>query len=403
MPGSGSSGPGGQGSQFSLGTVLAALAGGVAAAVVTALTISGSITFNAASAPTGAAAKTKVWHDLTTDKLMADVAASGAKYFVMSTTSDIGGGLSGLTTNTITKATSATAIGDSSITDNGTTVSTTEPVDVKRDGIATTTTDGIAITNNTAATVGTPVQYSPRLRFRANTWDTDGSSDTWDYWMEIQPVSTSTTVSALKVFCSKNGAAATNVLTIQSSGNLEGSAGTFSNVGITGTSTLRNTGVILTAGTLTTSQTGYVRTVWHQYSWTNAMVVAAGDTTTTFDVVVATLPAKCWVKKVVLVISTAATNMGAATLNATVGTDAEFDNFIVSSSLLAAANTVYGDADAEVGTSLPGGGQHCEFLGSQTGTTPIKIRFTTDGAGGKDLADALTCTGYIMLLTETLP
>lgn len=105
-----------------VGRVILALlaAGGITLGGWTIFT--GGGVFNAATAPSGEAAKTKVWHDSTTKKFMADVAASGAKYFVMSPTSDTGGGggLSGLTTNKVMKATAADAIGDSRITDTGT-------------------------------------------------------------------------------------------------------------------------------------------------------------------------------------------------------------------------------------------------------------------------------------------
>lgn len=386
MPGStGNQGPG---SQLSLGAIIALLVAGVTAILVTTLTISGSAVFNAATAPSGEAAKTKLWHDSTTDKLMSNVANGGSKYIVDS---------GGFTANYIPKASAVGTVGNSSITDDGTTVSTTEPVDVKRNGIAATTTDGLVLSNNTAATVGTTVQYSPRLRLRSNVWDTDGSSDTWDWWLESQGTSAGTTVGVQKWYYSKNGAAGTAALTLDSDGN-------FTSARIIGTSRVQFSNGQLTSATMTRSSDSYtLRSVWHLYSWTNAMVVAAGDTITTFDVTVATLPAKTVVKKAYLVVSTAGTNMGGATLTATLGTDAEFDNYLVSSNLLAAANTVYGDADAEVGSSLPGGGLHVEHLPSWTATTAVKVRFGTDGAGGKDLADVLTCTGAVYLLTETLP
>jgi hypothetical protein len=103
-----------------------------------------------------------------------------------------------------------------------------------------------------------------------------------------------------------------------------------------------------------------------------------------------------------IVISTAATNMGAATCTGQLGTDATYSNYLNAGSLLAAANTVYGDADAEMGGSLPPT-VHVGHLPSWTATTAVKVRFATDGAGGKTLADVLTCTGSVYLLTETLP
>lgn len=108
MPGStGNQGPG---SQLSLGAIIALLVAGVTAIVVTTLTISGSAVFNAAAAPSGEAAKTKIWHDSTTAKLMSNVANGGAKYVV-----DTGG----FTANYIPKASAVGTLGDGRIIDTG--------------------------------------------------------------------------------------------------------------------------------------------------------------------------------------------------------------------------------------------------------------------------------------------
>jgi hypothetical protein len=131
------------------------------------------------------------------------------------------------------------------------------------------------------------------------------------------------------------------------------------------------------------------------------MVVALGATTSG-DITVCTLPAKVRVISCLLFINTAGTNMGAATFTVQVGTDATFSNFLNAGSGLAAANTLYGDADSEMGGSLPPT-QHVPFLPSWTATTAVKMRCITDGAGGKTLADVLTSTGSIYLVTETLP
>ena len=131
-------------------------------------------------------------------------------------------------------------------------------------------------------------------------------------------------------------------------------------------------------------------------------MVVAGGGVTTFDVTVATLPAKTRVVSALMVINTAGTNMGGATFTAQLGTDATFSNFLNVGSALAAANTMYGDADSEMGGNLPPT-QHVPFLPSWTATTAVKVRFITDGAGGKTLADVLTSTGSIYLVTERLP
>ncbi len=271
-----------------------------------------------------------------------------------------------------------------------------------KDGIATTSSDGIFCSNDTAAVVGTTVQYSPRIRQRAQVWDTDGSNDTFDWWTEVVPASASTTTSSFFVRSSKNSAAATDVLTLTNTGSALVNS-TLTAGSMISSTYIRMNSNGLTAGTMSSSAPNRVASTWHQYTWTNAMVVAAGDTVTTFDVTVATLPAKTRVMQAYIVISTAATNMGAATLTAQLGTDATFSNYLAAGSMLAAANTVYGDANAECGASLPGGGLYVGHLPSWTATTDVKVRFITDGAGGKDLADVLTCTGSVYLLTETLP
>jgi hypothetical protein len=129
------------------------------------------------------------------------------------------------------------------------------------------------------------------------------------------------------------------------------------------------------------------------------MVVALGAVTSG-DITVATLPAKTRVVSALIVITGAGTNMGGATYTVAAGIDAEFDDYVITASALAAANTVYGDVIGEVGTSLD---DAIANLPSWTATTAVKCRFVTDGAGGKTLADVLTSTGSIYLKTETLP
>ncbi len=75
---------------------------------------------------TGNTTKLATWTGATTGTKCVDTDASGN---LQVTANDCGvGTISGLTNNVLTKATSSTSIGNSSITDNGTTVSTTEPV-----------------------------------------------------------------------------------------------------------------------------------------------------------------------------------------------------------------------------------------------------------------------------------
>ena len=65
------------------------------------------------------------------------------------TPSSIPSGISGLTTNLIPKATSSTSIGNSSITDNGTTVNTAEPISAGSSAPAVTGTGVVGISENT--------------------------------------------------------------------------------------------------------------------------------------------------------------------------------------------------------------------------------------------------------------
>ncbi len=65
--------------------------------------------------------------------------------------------------------------------------------------IAATSTDGIFIKNTQPSTVGTPVQYSPRLRFTGTVWNTTATAATnqTDWKMETRGVSGTTPTSAL--------------------------------------------------------------------------------------------------------------------------------------------------------------------------------------------------------------
>jgi hypothetical protein len=86
-------------------------------------------------------------------------------------------------------------------------------------GLATTSTDGITLTNSTAATGGATVQISPRLRFRGNAWDT-AASQTVDFFLENLPATAATPTGTLKFGYSLNGGAATYPLTLSSAGVL---------------------------------------------------------------------------------------------------------------------------------------------------------------------------------------
>ena len=86
-----------------------------------------------------------------------------------------------------------------------------------RTALATTSTDGLITTNATAATMGTAVQISPRVRLRGNAWDTS-ASQTVDFFMETLPASAATPTGTFKLGYSLNGATATYPLTVASTG-----------------------------------------------------------------------------------------------------------------------------------------------------------------------------------------
>lgn len=87
--------------------------------------------------------------------------------------------------------------------------------------LATTSTDGLFITNATAATSGVPVQMSPRLRFRGNGWDTTSSvSRTTDWIIENLPISGTTVSSQLRFGHSLAGGSYTYPIQFASTGSI---------------------------------------------------------------------------------------------------------------------------------------------------------------------------------------
>lgn len=92
-----------------------------AAAVIGTMTVTGHGRFNASSGSAGVAAVTVIYHDSLTDRLMANMANAGAKYVVQADQAyDIGT----VPLNKILKVTSATTLGESSLTDDGSTLTT---------------------------------------------------------------------------------------------------------------------------------------------------------------------------------------------------------------------------------------------------------------------------------------
>jgi hypothetical protein len=89
-------------------------------------------------------------------------------------------------------------------------------------GIATTSTNGLTFVNNTPATVGVPVQYSPRTCWTAQGWQTNTpASESVVFCVETQPTQGAADPGGALYFTkSVNGAAFTRVLSINQSGTL---------------------------------------------------------------------------------------------------------------------------------------------------------------------------------------
>lgn len=65
-------------------------------------------------------------------------------------------------------------------------------------GLVTTSTDGAALTNPTPATVGVPVQLSPRVKMCGTAWNSVGAASEADcFFLEALPVSAAGTTSAV--------------------------------------------------------------------------------------------------------------------------------------------------------------------------------------------------------------
>lgn len=153
----------------------------------------------------------------------------------------------------------------------------------------------------------------------------------------------------------------------------------------------------LTASTMTAEIAAQQRTATHAYTWSNAQVVALGATTTG-NINVATLPAKTQVLDAMVVITGA--GAGTTTLTVSCGdaiAGTPFINYVVASNAQAAANTVYGDAVAERGTSLD---TEFWYLPSYTATTLVTCQFISSGG---NLSAVTGSTGRVILTTRLLP
>lgn len=103
-----------------------------------------------------------------------------------------------------------------------TTPAITTSATVTRDAIATTSSDGVVLRNTTPATVGTTIQYSPRLLLSGAGYNSSSTLSEADSWMcEVRPTTANGTTSASFVCArSLNGAAYADELTITSGGAL---------------------------------------------------------------------------------------------------------------------------------------------------------------------------------------
>lgn len=114
------------------------------------------------------------------------------------------------------------------------------------------------------------------------------------------------------------------------------------------------------------------------------------------NLLVCTLPAKTVVKKALVIITGQAAGLTALTVS--LGrTATTYLDYIVASNAKAAANTIYGDAIAEVGTSLA---DAIGDLPSITGTTPVNLQFVSSV---EDLSNVTGSAGDVILETILYP
>lgn len=138
-----------------------------------------------------------------------------------------------------------------------------------------------------------------------------------------------------------------------------------------------------------------------RFDWTNATVVALGANLTG-DVTLFTLPAKTVVKNAYVVITGQAAVVDSLTV-AVGRTAAAYEDYIVASDAMVAANTVYGNAKAELGAALYDATTLIYDLPSITAATTVKAHFIATSGSGKTLANVTGSTGSVYLETVTLP
>lgn len=153
--------------------------------------------------------------------------------------------------------------------------------------------------------------------------------------------------------------------------------------GVNSANQLRNVGLNLNSATMSLSINSEMRSAYHTYLVTNAMVVALGATTTG-NVAAFTLPAKMIVENMYVIITGAAA--GPATVTMSCGrTGAAYIDYIVASDAKAAANTIYGNDAAERGANLG------FDMPSYTGTTTVNCQFVST-VGNLDTVTGFSAT-----------
>jgi hypothetical protein len=90
--------------------------------------------------------------------------------------------------------------------------------------LGTTSTDGLVIANETAATSGTTVQISPRIRLAGTAWNT-AASKTVSFFEEVLPATAATPTGTWKIGYILEGVAATYPMTLTSGGALTTASG----------------------------------------------------------------------------------------------------------------------------------------------------------------------------------
>ncbi len=96
------------------------------------------------------------------------------------------------------------------------------------DALASTSTDGIIVANDTPTSGGGTVQMSPRVRWRSRAWDGVSADESVDFFAEVLPVSAATPTGTWKLNYSLNGGATTIPFSVSSSGGAKvPSSGTY--------------------------------------------------------------------------------------------------------------------------------------------------------------------------------